>query len=560
VHVSSLKNAGTETTRDHDVCVVGAGPVGIALALECAARGLTVALLDAGHDRENPDADDASRASFADPRRHVPMDLAVRRGFGGTSWLWGGRCVPFNEIDFERRDFMPHSGWPIESRDMRSWYEAAVGYLDCGDTVFDTELPDWVDATGQTVADKLEHFAKTPQRALDLRARIDANPLIDVMMECPVTGLNLSADGSSVVSLCVGGVKPRAVRAARYALACGGLETTRLLLLTQRAHPGAFGGEDGPLGRYYMGHFEGTIANVVLTKPRDIHDFDYQLDSTGGYIRRLLAIGEATQRREQVQNIVFWPDNRPFYDPSHRSGIKSLIFLLAETPGIGHRLVSEGIRLGIVGAEPRRYAPHVLNVLLDPITTVKEVWGIIHDRFISKRRKPGWLLPTPDNKYVLHYRGEQRPRPDSRVTLSDDVDQHGMARLRVDLRYSEEDALSAVRAHDILDRSLRANGKGRLEYIYPAAERVERILEQASDGYHQLGTTRMGIDPRSSVVDFDCRAHGVDNLFLATCGVFPTSGHANPTLLATALAARLADQLATGVARSEPVATLFAAE
>ena len=54
----------------------------------------------------------------------------------------------------------------------------------------------------------------------------------------------------------------------------------------------------------------------------------------------------------------------------------------------------------------------------------------------------------------------------------------------------------------------------------------------------------MGLDSRTSVVGPDCRVHGVDNLFLASSSIFPTSGQANPTLLATAFAGRLADHLA----------------
>jgi choline dehydrogenase-like flavoprotein len=130
------------------------------------------------------------------------------------------------------------------------------------------------------------------------------------------------------------------------------------------------------------------------------------------------------------------------------------------------------------------------------------------------------------------------------VRLTADKDAFGLERLFVDLHYCEEDARSVVRAHDVLDKALRANGKGRLEYLYPQAELIAGVLEQACDGYHQNGTTRMGADPSTSVVGADCKVHGLANLFIASSGVFPTSGHANPTLLATALAVRLAHNLA----------------
>ena len=62
-------------------------------------------------------------------------------------------------------------------------------------------------------------------------------------------------------------------------------------------------------------------------------------------------------------------------------------------------------------------------------------------------------------------------------------------------------------------------------------------------GGHHIGTARMGDDPRTSVVDANCRVHGVANLHIASAAVFPTSSQANPTLTVVALALRLADRL-----------------
>ena len=110
--------------------------------------------------------------------------------------------------------------------------------------------------------------------------------------------------------------------------------------------------------------------------------------------------------------------------------------------------------------------------------------------------------------------------------------------------------LSALRAHEKLDEYLRSTGIGRVEHQFPKEERIASILAQASDGYHQTGTTRMVLDPTKSVVGPDCAVHDVRNLYIASCSVFPTSGHANPTLLATAFAARLASHLAQNTVKA----------
>ena len=83
-----------------------------------------------------------------------------------------------------------------------------------------------------------------------------------------------------------------------------------------------------------------------------------------------------------------------------------------------------------------------------------------------------------------------------------------------------------------------------MQWLVPDEERASYILSQCYDGHHQIGTTRMGENAQSGVVDKDCRVFGSANLFVAGSSVFPTSGEANPTLNAVALALRLAERLA----------------
>jgi choline dehydrogenase-like flavoprotein len=147
-------------------------------------------------------------------------------------------------------------------------------------------------------------------------------------------------------------------------------------------------------------------------------------------------------------------------------------------------------------------------------------------------------------RYAFFYHAEQAPNPASTVSLIDACDALGMKRLRVDLRYGDADAASVVAAHAIIDRNLRDAGIGRLEYHCREEERAARVREQMTDGYHQIGTIRMSTSPAQGVVDADCRVHGTPNLFVAGSAVFPTSGQANPTLLITALSARLASHVA----------------
>ena len=98
-----------------DVCVVGAGPAGIALALALSGRGLSVLLLEAGRRPQDPLAQALYEGELANPQ-HSPPHRYRMRGLGGSSTRWGGRCMPFDPIDFERRDWVAAPGWKNPAR------------------------------------------------------------------------------------------------------------------------------------------------------------------------------------------------------------------------------------------------------------------------------------------------------------------------------------------------------------------------------------------------------------------------------------------------------------
>ncbi len=68
-------------------------------------------------------------------------------------------------------------------------------------------------------------------------------------------------------------------------------------------------------------------------------------------------------------------------------------------------------------------------------------------------------------------------------------------------------------------------------------------MQDGAYGGHHLGTARMSASSTGGVVDADCKVHGIDNLYIASGAVMPTSSQANPTLTIVALALRLADHL-----------------
>ena len=136
---------------------------------------------------------------------------------------------------------------------------------------------------------------------------------------------------------------------------------------------------------------------------------------------------------------------------------------------------------------------------------------------------------------------EQVPRSDSRVTLTDTKDALDMPRIRVDWRYSKEDIETVRLTLRKLAAEWKASGVADFEFDEGALE--EDLLRFGAYGGHHAGTARMGADPLTSVVDSNCKVHGVGNLYIASAAVFTTSSQANPTFTVVALALRLANHL-----------------
>ena len=525
-----------------DLCVVGMGPVGMALDMEFERLGRDVLVLESGGTEINPALAEASHAEIVSPQNHCPMELAVCRALGGTSWTWGGRCVPYDDIDWMPRDYVADAHWPIGHDEIRSWYKGASEYMLCGSASF--AIPYKQELTHGLRFDCLERWSSEQKLILHHRPRLLGSERIKLSLNSTVTNLNLSADEQRLESLTVSVAgATRTVRARQIVLAMGGVETTRLMLHAQQSWPRSFGGVGGPLGHYYMGHLSGKIARIHFNKSVDFEDLDFTRDPSGSYRRRRLTLTAETQLKHNLLNTAFWADNPRFYDPSHRSFALSSIYLALAFRPIGKRLTSEAIRQEQIGPGSDSLAAHFRNVILGAPRGAKDLYKILRDRFLIKPKKPLFLVPHPDGQYLLTYHAEQIPDFESRIGIGREVDSFGVPRAVIDRHLSQQDIQSVIDSHDVLDEALQSNGLGRLEYLYAREALPEQVRTGSVDGFHQVGTTRMGVDPARSVVDLNLKVHGVENLYVASSSVFPTSGQANSTYLAVAFALRLADRL-----------------
>jgi len=534
-----------------DICIVGGGAAGIAIAHEFARSARRVVLLAGGDRREREEDRDLYRGEVAEGTPHEPLDEGRRRMWGGTTTTWHGRCVPLDRIDLEHRTWVPESGWPIGYEELQPYFERANRVCDAGDAVFDT-LEAFPSAQSEMIAGfdgadmvttRLERFslptnfarryAPALKRAKGIRVLLGAHAhAIDLAdNRARVDGLRATTSLGAQIS----------VVADEYILACGGLENARLLLASRHQAPNGIGNEHDNVGRYYMSHLCGELGWIEVRSPDSGFVYGLERDRDGVYCRRRFWITPKAQSERKVGNGIGTLIRPDISDASHGSALLSANHLARTYVSALRRGLRRQERLGQSAGSTRGHwkvvARGMPSVLPDVATNVQR-------RYLARRRMPVILGPASVNRFPVRYQTEHLPHRSSRLVLTDKLDALGMPRLQSHITFTDEDVRTVETFHRVLAAQLSATGTGSFHaYDEDLKGLIEAQLAQFSSWDHHIGATRMSTSPANGVVDPDCRVHGVDNLYIAGSSVFPTGSHANPTLTLVALALRLADHL-----------------
>ena len=521
------------TVFEADVCIVGAGVAGITLARRLRDAGREVLLLESGgqdHERASQDLYQGHVVG----RTYPPLDEARLRFFGGTTAIWGGRCVPLDPIDFETRPGIAETGWPIGLADLAEYYRQAA-------SVFELPYPAFDEALWQRLGTSPPAFDSARVRTrfwqfddaywrfgIDNCRDLTGDPRVRVLTHANVTEIETEAGAGAghVTGLRLASLAGRSgrVRAGRYVLCCGGIENARLLLASNRVASAGLGNGHDLVGRYFMEHPRARIAELHLAEPAAFwSSFRKQFTDRGHKLMPALRLAEDLQRRAGVLNSAV-----------------TVKFQRAPEQGVPASLAAyEALRKH--GA-PNRAMRRVWR-LYRRGNDLLQAWAEKPLRHAQLRRRGGHLY--------LIARAEQAPNPESRITLAhDDRDALGMPKAVLDWRLSEVDTRTLRVLVETVDGELQRLGLGRAVSMPWLAEAGTdwpvdpTIGRHPIGGYHHMGTTRMAEAPSRGVVDPHGRVHGIDNLYVAGSSVFPTSGWANPTMTIVALTLRLGDHLA----------------
>ncbi|MEQ8968702.1 MAG: GMC family oxidoreductase [Azospirillaceae bacterium] len=509
-----------DTARlEADICIVGGGAAGIALAHELRGAGLTILLAESGGET---DSGEARSFNIVEEAGH-PFPGAVEgraRRLGGATTLWAGQSLPLDPIDFDSRPWVPHSGWPIGHDTLAPYWARAERFLKLAGMRYDeaawrhlgAEPPAFDPEALRPQVSRLSrnrNFARLYRddlaRAADVRVLLDATTVAIV----PPAGDR----GRYRIRLRTRAGRDATAEAGTVVVCCGGLDTPRLLLASTEGAPAGLGNERDLVGRFLMDHPTAYCAEVLDP------DFDRLVHHFRPFYRRegrlfpKIALAEAVQRRVGVLNAT-----------------SELVFT---APADAAFATAKAFYGSLKGGDPVAAALRAMKVA----GRLDEVARFAWTRAVKRR-----LPAAKGSRIQVWAHIEQEPDPESRVTLSAERDALGMPRARLDWRLGELDRRTFRVFAETVGAEFARLGLGRVAPA-PWLDDEAGWRDAVQDFYHHIGTARMADDPSRGVVDADLQVHGHPGLHVASSAVFPTGGASNPTLTILALTLRLADRI-----------------
>lgn len=516
------------------VCIIGGGVAGITLAREMDRYGIDTCLLESGGFNPDDDTRDLYRGEDVG-LPYVFADGCRGRFFGGSSNCWGGWCRPLDQWDFDKRDWIAHSGWPFGLDELTPYYRRTHPLLKLGPTNFEPEF--WEKSigrrdvkrfplTGGKVRDTISQFSPPARFGKLYREEIRASTNVRVFLYANAVNIDTDSAARAVSKIDVATLSGRrfVVKAKVFVLATGGIENARLLLASNKVQANGLGNGNDLVGRFFMDHprlKSGTVRFSRQWSRNKLYDIKYHYMNSavaahGTHIASQLALKPEVLQQERLLNARVWFES--LFPGEGSAGAQALYRCkqaMLHKEQAGWKLSSD-----------------LLTMAGNPIDTL----GYGFTRLFQPRA----LIRAVRFQIIV----EPAPNPDSRVTLSPTKkDALGMNRVRVDWQLTDQVRRTFDRTLALVADELSHSGVAEVKLDPPIEGGSWPDTFEKEGTWHHMGTTRMHDSPKQGVVDRDCKVHGMSNLFIAGSSVFPTAGANFPTITIAALALRLSEHI-----------------
>lgn len=410
------------------ICVIGAGAAGISLAAKLSRSGHRILLIEGGDRQETPEVVDAYVGEATAPH---PKTTEFRyQRFGGTTHLWGGRCVPLDRLDFEKRPHVPESGWPEGANTIANYYSQALDYCDAGENDFTISSfgpntkPIFSEAPllAPDLNEYIERYSLPTDFGQKFRRELTDSSNVYVLLRTRCIGLNTNTEGDTVTSVTLhDGNQAQQVKVQQVVLAGGGIETTRLMLASREITP-AWSYLDNSLGKYYACHYD--LIFGALRFSGELPVFDFQKTVEGIYARRKLQFSAAFQAQHGLLNSAFRLHFPAYADPSHGSGVMSTIYLAKSILKPEYQaILNHGVNQTPVRGQSFK---HLLNVVLDVGSVIGFAFNWLFKIKLAKRRIPYTLVANRNGTYPIEFNSEQISDVNNRIELLKECDLNGL--------------------------------------------------------------------------------------------------------------------------------------
>lgn len=525
--IIDLEKKTIDKSYEYDICIIGSGVAGLSIVNEFINDSTRVVVLEGGGNKDESRSQKIYQSDVVG-EEHDGVHNGRFRVFGGTSTRWGGQLMTYRRDDLEYRDYITNSGWPINYDSLAPYYKRAESIMKVNDLSYECDLWDelkvkpvpfisnnFIYRFSKWASFKNRNLAKTTGRILEKSRNID------VLLHANAVEIVLKSDQKEVESIKVKSFSRDVIYVkSRYYIVCTGtIETARLLLASKSLNPRGVGNDFDNVGRYFQDHISYRAARLYPTDPKSFSN------TFNPYYRGKTMHSCKIDMSKTMQS-------------KHRS-----------THVMGHIAYSFSEESGLY--ELRRVL-RAIQSKKNPIPSPIAAWRILRiaDDFVRlflgawfrKRR-----LAPKKSKCYLFLEAEQMPRRDSRVMLSDELDELGMPRTILDWKISDDEKHAMQLYMDNFKSEWERLNLGKAKWSDEIYNDGHEWIGKSSDTFHQTGTTRMSVRPEDGVVDPDLKVHGVNNLYIGSCSVFPTGGTANPTLTMMALCIRLSDHIKNNI-------------